>query len=86
MTLNIKLFDRIVHVLVFSDAMKVTGRIHRTCENPTPAEGCARAWRIAPATLSHRASRPSPWPGRRAIGRVPIRPVRPIQLVAGLTP
>ena len=39
----------------------------------TLAECCARAWRTAPATLSHRASRPSPWPERRATGNVTIR-------------
>ena len=37
------------------------------------AECCARAWRIAPTTLSHRASWPSTWPERRATGNVPIR-------------
>ena len=39
----------------------------------TLAECCARARQVAPATLSQRASRPRPWPERRATGNVPIR-------------
>ena len=43
--------------LVFSDAVNVIGRIAQTCEFLTAADRGARARRIAPSTLSHRARR-----------------------------
>ena len=72
-TFETKTLDQNDRVLVFSNGMEVTGRIHRICEVMTLAECCARARQVVPATLSQRASRPSPWPERRATGNAPIR-------------
>ena len=68
-----KILDQTDYILVFSNGTEVTGRIHRICEILTLAECCARARQVAPATLSQRARRSSPWPERRATGNVPIR-------------
>ena len=72
-TLDTKILDKKDDVMVSSNEAEVTGRIHRICETPTLAECCARARQIAPARLSHRASRSSPRPERGAAGNVTIR-------------
>ena len=55
-TPDTEILDQKDYLMVFSNEAEVTGRIHRICEVMALAECCARARRIAPSTLSHRAT------------------------------
>ena len=70
-TPDTEILDQKDDVMVFSNEAEVTGRIHRICEVMALAECCARARRIAPSTLSHRASRSSTWPDVSRDGQRP---------------
>ena len=61
------------YVLVLSNGVDAMGQVHQVCEILALAECYARARKIAPSTLSHRATRSSTWLERCATGNVTIR-------------
>ena len=60
-------------LVIISYEVNVMERKYQSCEVLTVTECGARARRIAPSTLSHRARRSSTWLDRCAAGNVAIR-------------